>query len=330
MNVKDDPFSGYNLLRKSLGELGYSVAARKNKDGKLVATFTSPEGTVWETRAGGLKYPFNGDHTERYSVNKDLAYELAKKENVPIPFTMLAKLNVNNSKLEAVLKRHSPLVVKPTNSSLSKGVVLNIKTLAQLKEAVTKAGAISDPVLIQEQVEGEEVRIVILKGNFECALLRRTARVIGDGKLTLSELISKENKLRAKLRFEYINYPQLDALTVRETAVKSGRTPQKDEVVELNRSTMISGGCSVYNVTEQIDAGYIKIAKKLAEKIGAGFLAVDIFCGDFTASPTPNNYRFIEFNKAPALKLFYSCRDGKTVDIIPRLTKAIDETLSKK
>jgi cyanophycin synthetase len=324
VSILDDKFASYKLLTEPLKKLGYTLSLRKNENDKLIATFKNTEGKTWETRAGGLNYPFNKTYTEKYSVNKDMAYVLVEKEGIPIPRTFVINLNSRDEELKEILKKYKPLVVKPTNSSLSKGLTININNLTVLKKAINKASHISDPILVQEQVSGEEVRIVILNGELAGALLRQTARVIGDGTSTVSALIKKENRLRAGLHLKYITYPQLDEHIIDKKFLKNGFILKKGEVIELNKSTMISGGCSVYNVSDKINLEYVNIAQKLTKKIGAGFLAVDLFCDDFTEPPTNTNYHFIEFNKAPVLKLFYSCRDGKHIDIIPKLTNLIN------
>lgn len=329
MSIVTDPFASYKLLTKPLQKLGYSVATRKNDDDKTIVTFTSSSGAVWDSKVK-LRYPFNNDQTERYSINKELGYRFAQAHDVPIPFTLLAKPNLSDNQLEAILKKHSPLIVKPTNSSASKGLSLNITTLAILKEAITDAQMISDSVVIQEQVDGEEIRIITLKGKFFCALLRRTARITGDGVSSVAQLIEKENENRENLRFEYIVYPQLDEKIISKTFIKSQAVLPRGEMLELNRSTMISGGCSAYDVTKRIDPGYVRIAEKLTKALQAGFLTIDIFCKDFSQPPKPGNHYFIEFNTSPALKLFYGCRDGKHIDIIPKLVQYIDNYLHTK
>lgn len=329
MSITNDSFASYKLLTEPLQQLGYSVATRKRDDGKTMVTFTSPSGAVWDTKVK-LRYPFNNDHTERYSINKELGYRLAQTQDVPIPFTLLAKPNLSDEELNTILNKQPILIVKPTNSSASKGLSLNITTLATLKKAIARATLISDSVLIQEQVDGEEIRIITMKGKFFCALLRRTARITGDGVSTVASLIEKENKAREKLRFDYISYPQLDKKIISKTLAKSQAVLLRGEVLELNRSTMISGGCSAYDITQQIDLGYAKIAERLTKTLGAGFLTIDIFCKDFSQLPKPANHYFIELNTSPALKLFYGCRDGKHIDIIPKLVGYIDDYLHQK
>ena len=56
-------------------------------------------------------------------------------------------------------------------------------------------------------------------------------------------------------------------------------------------------------------------------------MVVDIMIQNLRQPHTKNNYAFIEFNTAPVLKLFYSCRDGKHYDVLPELAAMIDASL---
>jgi hypothetical protein len=49
---------------------------------------------------------------------------------------------------------------------------------------------------------------------------------------------------------------------------------------------------------------------------------------DHTKPQTEDNYTFIEFNTAPVLKMFYSCRDGNHYDILGDLVPMINATLT--
>lgn len=329
MDIKDDKFASYKLLAEPLKKLRYRVIIKKNNNDRTIVTFRSLSGAVWETPAAQIKYPINSEKAKKYSINKDLAYGLAKKEGVPIPFTLLAGAGISDEKLTNMLEKHLPLVVKPTNSSLARGVSLDIYSLPELKKAIAQARLISKSVLVQEQVKGEEIRIVILEGKAIGVLLRRTARVKGDGVSTIAKLIERENELRLNLRLEKVSYPMLDERIVTKSLLKSKFVPANGEVMELGKSTMIRHGCSVYNITGQIHEGYIKIAEKLFKKLKAGFLVVDMFCEDFSQPPNSKNYHFLEFNTAPVLKLFCGCRDGKQLDVIPLLVKSIDSALNK-
>lgn len=322
--MKDIPlFSSIQLLKKALAEHGYTnntlVLGEDN-----YTQFTAPSGAVWLTSNTHINYPFVSSTVRTISDKKHLAYELARSLGARTPWTkLITEPEVSSLEIASLLK-HAPLVVKPNDSSLSKGLTINIGTREILLNAIAEALKISDNVLIQEQIKGQEIRFTALNGKLVAAILRETPRVIGDGKTTVRGLLHLENKSRNKIKVPFLTYPQLDKPIIDLSAADLDYIPGNDEVVELSRSTMIRGGASVYNVIDDIHESYKKTALTLATTLGHGFVVVDMFIEDFQQPQNGANYAFIEYNMSPVLKLFYSCRDGKHYDVLPDLALMID------
>lgn len=326
MNVQDDAFASYKLLARALEKRGYSVAVNANPLTKV--TFTGPAGASWTTKAANMRYPFNSEEMCRLSWNKNLAYEFVEKSDFSVPYTL--KIEVGESRddeLAGALATFKKLIVKPNDASLSKGLTVGITTLSALKRAIEDARTVSSSVLVQQQVEGEEIRFTILDGKVVAAILRETAQVIGDGQSTVAQLIARENDARLWLQFECIGYPQLDETLIDSAFLHSDRVPDDGEIVKLSHSTMIRGGCSVYDVLSEVDTSYIQKIEAMAAKLDANFFVVDVFCKDHRQPAASDNYWFIEFNTAPVLKVYYGCRDDKQFDIVSHLASAIDNYL---
>src|SRR5699024_6045996 len=98
-----------------------------------------------------------------------------------------------------------PLVVKPTDGSSGRGVITNIENQDALKEAVqfvrTTLG--HENILVQEHVQGKEVRIYVLNKRVIAATNRMPANVIGDGRSTILKLIEKKNEARKQVPHLY-------------------------------------------------------------------------------------------------------------------------------
>lgn len=331
MYIKDDAFASYKLLRSELKKMNYSVSEEVINDRRVVL-FTSPTGRKWKTSVSRISYPFNSRKVRDISINKEIAYEFAQESGVSTPYTYYVSESneINDGEIESLFGQYKKLIVKPADASLSRGLTLNIQSPSVLRTAIKSAREVSPTVLIQEQVEGEEVRFVVLDGKIVSALLRRTPRITGDGIATVAELIKRENVKRESLRFEYITYPQLTENIISASLLDSTTILQQGEILELNRATMIKNGCSVYDVLQSVDPKYIESIERLVDRLGAHFIVVDVFFKDFTAPKQDHNYWFIEFNTSPVLKLFYGCRDGNMFDIVPRLAGTIDTWLHAK
>lgn len=322
-HVKNDPSATYALLEQAFKNKGYEVRETVTPE-TVDVSFTSPAGAQWNMHADHIWYPGNSEEVREISIYKNKGYSVAQKAGFPVPFTYKIEEAVDNNILDNMLRRYTTLIVKPEDSSLGKGLTIGITTRSQLTDAIAAARLVSSSVLVQQQVTGQEIRFTVIEGKVVAALLRETARVVGDGVSTIATLIQKENERRSQLVFEVISYPPLDASIVGEDLLNSTVVPANNEVIELASSTMIRGGCSIYNVLDTVHPTYSTEVEKLVAKIGASFIVVDVFCSEYTVEASPDNHWLIEFNTAPVLKLFYACRDGRHFDIVPRLVDMID------
>lgn len=323
-DVMQDPFSSINLLREQLTKLGYTANVFTRKGVEHVS-FTSKNGRNWTTPAHKIAYPLRDTpQSIEFARDKTLSHELAVSLGIPIPKTYGAVSEINPNEL---LKKHGRLIVKPSQATLSRGLTLNITTPLGLSKAIKKAGMQLGDVIIQEQVEGEEIRCIVLDGQFAGALLRRTPRVVGDSTRSVSELIGIENEQRSKIKTPYITYPLLDATIIDEKYIHSDKVLSKGELLELSKATMIKNGCSVYNISATIHPSYVDEIERFAQASGIGYGSVDIICKDYTIPATKRNHWFLECNSAPVIKLCYGCRDGDQLDIVPALAAAIDRRL---
>lgn len=60
------------------------------------------------------------------------------------------------------------------------------------------------------------------------------------------------------------------------------------------------------------------------------FLVIDLMIKDYTKPQTDDNYVFMEFNTAPALRLYYGMRTGKPFDMTAKLVDMLDAWSKKK
>ncbi len=328
MYVNDDPNATYKLLAQEFKKKHYTFE-EEEVNGRKVVVYTSPRGKTWRTSASRISYPFTSAAMRDISRNKEIAYRFAEKHGVTTPFTLYLPLDkeLSLAEVKSLFKKYPTLIVKPSNSSLARGLTLNIRTSDELRTAIAYARDVSSAVLIQEQVEGEEIRFAVINGKVVAALLRRTPRVVGDGVTTLQELIKLENKARISSRFGLLKYPMLSKENVDVSFLTSQIVPKKGEIVELNRATMVRHGSSMYHVIDEIHPSYIQKVEDLGAHLGTKFAVIDVCVKDFYKPLNKRNYWFIEFNTSPVLSLFYGTRDNKTSDIIKKLVSCIDEYL---
>lgn len=334
MSVPDDAHASYLLLKNELQRRGFATRQYTVVD-RDYAEYIHPNGAVWLTRREHFSYPLNHGAIMEMADNKTLAYEWMSQFDVSIAWsTIVNDLDeLRDQDMANWLKTHKKVVVKPESSSASRGLTLDITTVGDLKKAIAharEATQFTDNILVQQQVAGEEIRLTLLDGKVVAVLLRQPLQVVGDGRATLGELIERENIERQKISsISMVPYGKVEDFIKPEFLARTKEVIANGEVLTLADSTLISGGASVFNIMDDVDPTYIQFAEQVVKRLGAAFIVMDLLTADYTAPMSRANTYFNEFNKAPALKMFYACRDGKNYDIVPLLGNAIARRMER-
>lgn len=277
---------------------------------------------VWTSPYRYVRYPFVSPDVQTLALHKNLAYDYVQALGYSIPRTHMVRAG-HTVRREAVAELRYPLIVKPVNGSGSVGVTRSITTEVELQRAVRSVHDQNRDALVQEQFKGQEVRVTVINGEVASACLRDTPQLVGDGKGSLATLLTAENASREQITVPYLSYPQLTAELI-DMPADSTYVPKMGQVWALGESAMISGGASVYNIDETLHESYKQLVLTMISSLKASFLVVDLLVADYTQPATPGSYVFLEFNTAPALKLYYSFRGGNQYDIVPRLADMIE------
>ncbi len=309
-----------DIIQRYLEPRGYVFQAMKlGVPQREYVHITSPTNVSMVIPLRKLSPPFISSSAQGLFVNKSSMYDFAQLFGINIPATItLTHAEGDLAQASEFMKKVGTVIVKPHNSYGSNGLALNVATHAQLERAVTGAFEFSQALLIQEQFYGEEIRFLTVDGIVCAALLRRKAHVTGDGTSTVAQLVDDENNSRKQITDTLIKYPELTEVHVGADLLHSKYIPAKGENVELNKSTMIGGGASVYSVLHEIHPDYVANVEKIASQFGTGYLAIDFMFHDHTTAATSDNYVFLEVNTNPVLSMFYSCRDGNHVPIVEK------------
>ncbi len=210
------------------------------------------------------------------------------------------------------------LVIKPKSTNFGQGVVI-LKweyTMEDVRKAIELAFTYDRAVLLEEFIYGKEYRFYVVGEEVVAVLHRVPANVLGDGKLTISELIEEknENPLRGKgyvtplekivpgkIEQEYLAYQGKSLDTI----------PAKGEQVYLRENSNISTGGDSIDFTDDIIDDYKQIAIIAAKSAGAKICGADIIIQDIKATPNENNYGIIEINFNPAIHIHDYPYQGK-------------------
>lgn len=199
-----------------------------------------------------------------------------------------------------------PIIVKPNSKSQGMGVQ-KVEDIKDFYEAIDFVfDEVHDKVaLVQEAVEGDDYRIVVLDNEVIAAYRRSPLSVIGDGQSTISELLLQKqetfNQAGRDTRIKMDDPRLLHKLQRKNLDFKS-TIPHGQKINLLDAANLSSGG-TAEDITEALHNSYRNVAVQLTSDMGLRFSGVDII----TAAPIDHEittYSVIEINAAPGLDYY--------------------------
>src|SRR5204863_2644669 len=86
-----------------------------------------------------------------------------------------------------------PVVVKPLDGNHGRGVTTDINSIEKAVHAFEIAKRISEDVIVEEYVKGDDYRFLVVNYKLVAVAKRTPAYVTGDGRSTIQQLIEEEN-----------------------------------------------------------------------------------------------------------------------------------------
>lgn len=199
----------------------------------------------------------------------------------------------------AFLQRHGAVVVKPARGEQGRGVAVGLQSKESVAKAVEYARAVCDRVLIEQYVEGQDLRVIVIDHKVVAAALRRPARVIGDGKTSIRALIEAQSRRRESATGGESRIP-IDSETER-TLHGAGFTlndvaAEGAEVVVRKTANLHTGG-TIHDVTADLHPALAEAAVNTARAIDIPVVGVDFI----VTAPSSPDYAFVEANERPGL-----------------------------
>ncbi|WP_428032896.1 N-acetylglutaminylglutamine synthetase [Ancylobacter sp.] len=214
---------------------------------------------------------------------------------VPAQLTTSAPME----EIAAFLKRHGRLVVKPARGEQGQGVSVGVSSLDELDAAIVEARKFASEVLVEECVEGEDVRLVVINFKLVAAAIRRPATVVGDGRSTVLELIEAQSRRRAAATGGESRIPN-DAeteRTVRDAGMAMDSVLPAGRELKVRRTANLHTGGTIHDITDMVHPLLVEAGIKVARAIDIPVVGVDLM----VKTPAGPDYAFIEANERPGL-----------------------------
>lgn len=196
------------------------------------------------------------------------------------------------------------VVVKPTAMSRGRGVGSNIETAEELEFYLRRLPKMA--FLIEEYVEGDDHRLLVVGGRVVACTRRVPAHLIGDGRSTIRALVEAANLRRAENPVAGRFSLELGAVSLRLLS-KAGLTPdsipEDGQVVFLRTTSNVGSGGTHEEVSDKVHPCYIDLAERIAAAVARDYavIGVDILCRDITAPEALPDSRVLEIEKRPGV-----------------------------
>ena len=207
-----------------------------------------------------------------------------------------------------------PCVVKPALGGAGRGVTTGVCGRRDLARAAAAATVFSDELLIEEQIPGENYRLLYLDGELIDAVVRRPPTVVGDGHSTIAHLLRRENEQRVNQQAALSQALITVDLDMRQTLRKQNfslhSVPAEGRLVTLK--TVINDNCGRDNstVTHLLHASIVEAGQSAVRELRVRFAGVDLIAPDISVPLSESGGAFIEVNPTPGLYYHYTKRDG--------------------
>ncbi|MCA9376319.1 hypothetical protein H6763_03275 [Candidatus Nomurabacteria bacterium] len=207
-----------------------------------------------------------------------------------------------------------PVVIKPTGLTQGSGVTTNINDIDHAIHAYNYAKDIigkknraiwQTNVMIQQQVYGDDYRLLVVNGKLEIATKRIPAFIVGDGKSSIRSLIEDINKdPRRNIEnpahiLKPINFDVPLQEFLEEQGLSLEHIPNDQERIYVRKVASMSQGGITEDFTDKVHPQIRSIAESIASSIHANVVGIDVICRDISKTLTIENGSFIEFNTMP-------------------------------
>ena len=260
--------------------------------------------------------------------NKVVTKKILKKNNINVPegaeyFTLESAIK----NVDDIIGK--PIVIKPKSTNFGTGISIypNGTNKDDLIESLKIAFKFDNTVLVEEFIKGKEYRFLVIGDEVAGILHRVPANVVGNGSLTIEQLVEEKNKnpLRGKgyvTPLEKIVINDTVKLFLKNQGLNASDVPKKDQIIYLRENSNVSTGGDSIDFTDDIDDFYKEIAIKASKAVDATICGVDLMIEDIY---TPkDNYSIIELNFNPAIHIHSYPFKGKERNIAKKIITALN------
>jgi len=267
-----------------------------------------------KTRVAGNTCPIDDPVTLAIASDRPLTYRLLGREGLPIPRHAEFTLKTIDQAFAFMESTPRDCVVKPAKGTGGgRGVTTGIRRRAHLALAAASAAVYGDELLIEEQLEGDNYRLLYLDGVLLDVFVRKPPTVVADGRSSVFRLVRRANAERLRNGFALSQVLLSIDQDMRRTLAKQGLSlhsvPPSGTVVTLK--TVVNENCGADNATatKQLCESIVEAGARAADALDVRLAGIDIITTDPTLPLETSGGVVLEVNTTPGFYYHYYKRD---------------------
>jgi cyanophycin synthetase len=257
------------------------------------------------------------DYTSAIAVeiaqDKDDTRRVLGAIGLPVPEGMTAR--TVDAALDAARELGWPVLLKPLDASHGRGISGSITDEDGVRAAFEVANAFSRRVVVERFVTGRDHRVLVVDGRVIAVAERVPAHVVGDGRSTISELITAANQdpRRGKGHSRTLTRLPNDTATAAYLATQGltcDSVPEAGQQVFLRSTANLSTGGTAIDRTDEMHPDNVTACEMAAGVVGLDIAGIDVLSPDITVPFRENGAVIIEVNAAPGLRMHTHPTEG--------------------
>jgi cyanophycin synthetase len=255
-----------------------------------------------------------------FTRNTGLTYRLLREAGLPVPSASIVRSA--SGAVKAGERLHYPAVVKPLDAGQWRGVTIDVRDEAEVREAfrLAQGESRSGQVLVERFIPSKTYRILVVARRVVAVLERLPAHVIGDGTHTIAQLIAITNAdprrgshLDSPLQPITIDAQTHTVLTKQVLALED--VPDAGRVVRLKPFSGLKFGGTEIDRTDEIHPENAAIALQAARVVGLDVAGIDVITPDIAHSVHEQSGAIIAVNSQPDLRGHIHPTEGQSRDV---------------
>ncbi len=224
---------------------------------------------------------------------------------------------------EAESAAHSigyPVTVKPLVGNHGRGVSTDINDDESLRTAYDAAYYRHSTVVVEQNISGEDHRLLVINGKLVAAARRRPAHVIGDGKSTLQQLVDRENAdprrgVGHENLLTQIHLDEQSHRLIEQQELTLDSVIPEDQVVYLKSTANLSTGGTATDVTDDVHPEVRVAAERCGRLIGLDIIGIDLLAETLSRPLEEQSAGVVEVNAGPGFRMHTSPTHGQGRDV---------------